>query len=95
MEESSTSDTLLFDITGKIFTNFIAIILLSSMKRAVAKIKEKDCQYWSAADMLDKVETYSKVHFVGNYKDSWSTPTLKQRQVFDILGIKYIYKGEE
>lgn len=45
--------------------------------------------------MLDKVETYSKVHFVGKYKDAWSTPTLKQRQVFDILGIKYIYKGEE
>ena len=45
--------------------------------------------------MLDKVETYSKVHFVGKYKDSFSTPTLKQRQVFDILGIKYTYKGEE
>jgi len=39
--------------------------------------------------------TYSKVHFVGKYKDSWSTPTLKQRQVFDILGVKYVYKGEE
>jgi len=81
-------------ITGKIFINFIALILLSSLKRTVAKIEEKDRNYWSAADMLDKVETYSKVHFVGKYKDSWSTPTLKQRQVFDILGIKYTYKGE-
>ena len=82
-------------ITGKIFINFIALILLSSLKRTVSKVEEKDRHYWSAADMLDKVETYSRVHFVGKYKDSWSTPTLKQRQVFDILGIKYIYKGEE
>jgi len=80
-------------ITGKIFINFIALILLSSLKRTVAKIEEKDRYYWSAADMLDKVETYSKVHFVGKYKDSWSTPTLKQRQVFEILGVKYVYKA--
>ena len=82
-------------ITGKIFINFIALILLSSLKRTVSKIEEKGRHYWSAADMLDKVETYSKVHFVGKYKDAFSTPTLKQRQVFDILGIKYVYKGEE
>ena len=82
-------------ITGKIFINFIALILLSSLKRTVSKIEEKDRHYWSASDMLDKVETYSKVHFVGKYKDAFSTPTLKQRQVFDILGIKYTYKGEE
>jgi len=82
-------------ITGKIFINFIALIILSSLKRTVSKIEEKDRHYWSAADMLDKVETYSKVHFVGKYKDTFSTPTLKQRQIFDLLGIKYIYKGEE
>ncbi len=82
-------------ITGKIFINFIALILLSSLKRTVSKIEEKNRHYWSAADMLDKVETYSKVHFAGKYKDGYSTPTLKQRQVFDLLGIKYVYKGEE
>lgn len=82
-------------ITGKIFINFVALILLSSLKRTVSKIEEKDRHYWSASDMLDKVETYSKVHFIGKYKDAYSTPTLKQRQVFDLLGIKYIYKGEE
>lgn len=82
-------------ITGKIFINFIALILLSSLKKTISKIEEKDRHYWSASDMLDKVETYSKVHFMGKYKDTYSTPTLKQRQVFDILGIKYTYKGEE
>lgn len=82
-------------ITGKIFINFIALILLSSLKRTVSKIEEKDHHYWSASDMLDKVETYFRVHFTGKYKDLYSTPTRKQRQVFDILGIKCVYTGEE
>lgn len=82
-------------ILGKIFINFVALILLSSLKRTVSAIPEKDRHYWSASDMLDKVETYSKVHFVGKYKDRFTTATLKQRQIFDLLGIKYVYKGEE
>lgn len=45
--------------------------------------------------MQDKVKTYSRVHFTGKYKDAYATPTLKQRQVFDILGIMYVYKGKE
>ena len=44
--------------------------------------------------MLAKVETYSKAHFNGKYKDIFTTPTKTQRMVFDLLGIKYIYKGE-
>lgn len=82
-------------ITGKIFINFIALILLSSLKKTVAAIPEKDRHYWSAADMLDKVETYSRIRFVGKYKDGFSTPTLKQRQIFDLLGVKYVFRGEE
>ena len=63
-------------------------------RRTVDAIPEKDRKYWSESDMLDKVETYSKVHFSGKYKDIFTTPTKTQRMVFDLLGITYIYKGE-
>ena len=81
-------------IRGKIFVNFIALILLSSLRRTVDAIPPKDRKYWSESDMLDKVETYSRVHFEGKYKDVFTTPTKTQRLVFDLLGIKYVYKGE-
>lgn len=81
-------------VRGKIFVNFIALIILSALRRTVDAIPEKDRKYWSESDMLDKVETYSKVHFAGKYKDIFTTPTKTQRMVFDLLGIKYIYKGE-
>lgn len=57
-------------------------------------IPENDRKYWSESDMLDKVETYSRVHFTGKYKDIFTTLTKTQRLVFDLLGIKYVYKGE-
>ena len=81
-------------IRGKIFVNFIALILLSSLRRTVDAIPPKDRKYWSESDMLDKVETYSRVHFEGRYKDVFTTPTKTQRLVFDLFGIKYVYKGE-
>lgn len=81
-------------VRGKIFVNFIALIILSALRRTVDAIPEKDRKYWSESDMLDKVETYSKVHFTGKYKDIFTTPTKTQRMVFDLLGIKYVYKGE-
>ena len=81
-------------VRGKIFVNFIALIILSALRRTVDVIPEKDRRYWSESDMLDKVETYSRVHFTGKYKDIFTTPTKTQRLVFDLLGIKYVYKGE-
>ena len=35
-----------------------------------------------------------KVHFTGKYRDIFTTPTKTQRLVFDLPGIKYVYKGE-
>lgn len=81
-------------VRGKIFVNFIALVILSALRRTVDAIPEKDRKYWSESDMLDKVETYSKVHFTGKYKDIFTTPTKTQRLVLDLLGIKYVYKGE-
>ena len=45
-------------------------------------------------NLLDKVETYSKVLFTRKYKDIFTTPNKTQRMVFDLLGIKYVYKGQ-
>ena len=81
-------------IRGKIFVNFIALVLLSSLRRTVDAIPAKDRKYWSETDMLDRVDTYSRIHFDGKYKDVFTTPTKTQRLVFDLLGIKYVYKGE-
>lgn len=81
-------------VRGKIFVNFVALILLSALRRTVDAIPAKERKYWSETDMLDKVETYARVHFTGKYKDIFTTPTKTQRMVFDLLGIKYVYKGE-
>jgi len=81
-------------VKGKIFVNFIALAVLSSLRRTVDAIPAKDRLYMSETDILDRVETYTRIHFEGKYKDVWSTPTKIQRLIFDKLGIKYEYKGE-
>ena len=48
-----------------------------------------------ATDMLDKVETYTHIHFKGKHRDIYSTPAKIQRAIFNLLHIKYEYKGEE
>ncbi len=82
-------------VKGKVFVNFVALIILSKLRRTVDAVKPKDRLYMSEMDMLDKVETYSRIHFGGKYNDVYTTPTKAQRTVFDLLGIKYAYKGEE
>jgi len=82
-------------VRGKIFVNFIALIILSKFRRTVAAIPAKERLYMSESDMLDRVETYTRIRFKGKYWDVWSTPTKTQRLIFDKLGIKYKYKGEE
>jgi transposase len=82
-------------VKGKIFINFISLILLSQLRKDVESIPEKERKYWSANEMLDRVETYSRVHFEGKSKDVFSVPTSSQRLIFDLLGISYQYKGEK
>lgn len=82
-------------VKGKIFVNFLAQIVLSRLNRTVEAIPAKERSYMSATEMLDKVETYTHIHFRGKYHDVYSTPTKGQRAVFNLLGIKYEYKGED
>ena len=82
-------------VKGKVFVNFIALIILSRLRKTVDAIKPKERSYMSEMDMLDRVETYTRIHFSGRYNDVYTTPTKTQRAIFDLLGIKYAYKGEE
>lgn len=80
-------------IKGKIFVTFIALILLTQLRETVKKIPLKERRYWSEHEFLEKVASYTKVHFEHKYKDVYSIPTASQRLVFDLLGLKYTYKG--
>lgn len=82
-------------VKGKIFVNFLAQIILSKLRKTVDAIPVKERSYMSETDMLDKVETYTRIHFNGKYRDVFTTPTKTQRTIFDLLKIKYEYKGEE
>ncbi|MDC7230724.1 MAG: hypothetical protein PQJ48_10475, partial [Sphaerochaetaceae bacterium] len=79
---------------GRLFVNFITLILLNELRGKVSAIKPRDRKYWDLKDMLNKVATYSRIHFTGTYKDLWTVPTKAQRLVFDLLKIKYHWKGE-
>jgi hypothetical protein len=44
--------------------------------------------------MLDKVNSFTKIHFSGKYKDVFTTATADQRTIFNLLGIKFQYKDK-
>lgn len=76
-------------IKGKIFVVFIALILLTQLRVMVQKIPLKDRKYWSEHEFLEKVASYTKVHFENKYKDVYTVPTANQRLAFDLLDIDY------
>ena len=78
---------------GRLLVNFITLILLNDLRGKVSAIKPRDRKYWDSKDMLNKVATYSRIHFTGTYKDLWTVPTKAQRLIFDFLRIQYHWKG--
>ncbi len=79
---------------GRIFINFLALIVINELKRCIAAIPAKERKYWNQKVMLNKVATYSRIQYRGKYKDVYSMPTKAQRLIFDLLGIKYQWKGK-
>jgi hypothetical protein len=77
---------------GRLFVNFIALIILNELRSRVSAIKLKERNYWDLRDMLNKVATYARIHFAGIYKDLWTVPIKAQRTIFDLLGIEYFWK---
>ena len=79
---------------GRVFINFLAMIVINELKRFIAAIPAKERKYWNHKMILHKVATYSKIHYRGKYKDVSSVPTKSQRLIFDLFGIKYEWKGK-
>ena len=76
-------------IKGKVFVVFIALVLLTQLRMMVQKIPLKERKYWSEYEFLEKVASYTKVHFANKYKDVYTIPTANQRLAFDLLDIDY------
>jgi len=79
---------------GRIFINFLTMIIVNELKSFIAAIPAKDRKYWNHKMILHKVATYAKIHYKGKYKDVFSVPTKSQRLIFDLFGIKYEWKGK-
>lgn len=81
-------------MSGRLFIHFIALIILTELRKRVQAIPPKERKYWDAEKFLHLVNTYSRIHFHGKYKDQYTTPTKSQRLIFDMLGIPYSLKGK-
>jgi transposase len=79
---------------GRIFINFLTMIIVNELKNFIAAIPAKERKYWNHKMILHKVATYSKIHCRGKYKDVFSVPTKAQRMIFDLFGIPYNWKGK-
>ncbi len=69
------------------------LILLTQLRRIVQGTAPKDRKYWSERDFLEKVSSYTRIHFEGKYKDVYSVPTASQRFAFDFFNLPYSFKG--
>ena len=79
---------------GRIFINFLSMIVVNELKQFLSAIPAKERKYWNHQMILRKVATYSKIHYSGKYKDIFSVPTKSQRLIFDLFNIKYDWKGK-
>jgi len=79
---------------GRIFINFLTLIVVNELKRFIALIPAKERKYWNSKEILNKVTTYSRIHYRGKYNDVFSVPTKSQRIIFDLFDIKYEWRGK-
>lgn len=79
---------------GRLFVNFITLIILTALKELINLIPPKQRKHWNYKEILDKVNTYSKVHYRGTYRDVYTVPTKAQRLIFDLFGVEYSWKGK-
>ena len=82
-------------VKGKMFVVFVALILLTKLRMEVRKVEPKDRHYWSERDFLEKVDTYTRIHFENKYRDVYTIPTAAQRDIFDFFQLEYSYKGKK
>ena len=75
-----------------LFVVFTALILLTKLRMEVQKVEPKQRHYWSERDPLEKVDTYTRIHFENKYKDVYTKPTVAQRDIFDFFELECCYK---
>ncbi|GAB6277852.1 MAG: IS1634-like element ISMac12 family transposase [Rectinema sp.] len=74
---------------GRLFIQFIALILLSELKRKLKEHREEVLRYGNYKSILSRVMSYSRIKFEGSYKDVYTTPTKGQETIFNALGVEY------
>ena len=74
---------------GRLFIQFIALILLSELKRKLKEHHDELLKYGNYKSILSRVMSYSRIKFEGSYKDLYSTPTKGQETIFNALSVEY------
>ncbi len=74
---------------GRLFIQFIALIILTELKRQVKDHAEELSKYGNYRSILNRVASFSQISFEGKYKDIYSAPTKGQEVIFSALGIDY------
>lgn len=74
---------------GRLFIQFIALILLSELKHMLKENHEELLRYGNYKLVLSRVMSYSRIKFEGSYKDLYTTPTKGQEAIFNALRVEY------
>ncbi len=73
---------------GRLFVQFIALILLTELKQMIKENQNKLSKYGSNhRQILKRVASYSRVKFKDKYKDLYSAPTKAQETIFTAFDI--------
>ncbi len=68
---------------GMLFIQFIALILLTELKKMIGENSDELSKYGSNhRQILRREASYSRVKFKGKYNDLYSSPTKTQELIF-------------
>ena len=76
-------------MNGRLFIQFIALMLLSELKRKINEHHDELLNYGNYKSILSRVMSYARIKFEGSYKDVYTTPTKGQETIFNALGVNY------
>lgn len=75
---------------GRLFIQFIALILLTELKKIIQENQKEIAKYGSNhRQILSRIASYSRVKFKGKYKDLYTSPTKGQEAIFTAFGINF------
>jgi transposase len=74
-------------VTGRLFIQFIALVILEQVREVVASSKLP--KSLTVSEMFRRLGSYQRTDFSGKYRSITSTPTKIQRKIFDAFDIPY------